>query len=130
MKLWYTNNSPFTSYTTVTPHSDSRSDSSAYVTSHVQYTTYKIIACIERATCFRHRLIYYVTGIGNAIISCHHPCSALAYRSFSNSARARLQLHLLSNLKSCTMAEASHGGVHRSVEPFSKFKRYIKMQCH
>ena len=23
---------------------------SAYVTSHVQYTTYKIIACIERAT--------------------------------------------------------------------------------
>ena len=36
MKLWCTNNSPFTSYTTVTPHSDSRS---AYVTSHVQYTT-------------------------------------------------------------------------------------------
>ena len=38
MKLWYTNNSPFTSYTTVTPHSDFRSDFSAYVTSHVQYT--------------------------------------------------------------------------------------------
>ena len=35
MKLWYTNNSAFTSYTTVTPHSDFRS---AYVTSHVQYT--------------------------------------------------------------------------------------------
>ena len=50
IKLWYTNNSPFTSYTTVTPHSDSRSDSSAYVTSHVEYTTYKIIACIECAT--------------------------------------------------------------------------------
>ena len=50
MKLWYTSNSPFTSYTTVTPHSDSRSDISAYVTSHVQYTMYKIIACIEHAT--------------------------------------------------------------------------------
>ena len=35
MKLWYTNNSPFTNYTTVTPHSDSQS---AYVTSHVQLT--------------------------------------------------------------------------------------------
>ena len=50
MKLWYTNNSPFTSYTTVTPYSDSQSDFSAYVTSHIQYTTYKIIPCIERAT--------------------------------------------------------------------------------
>ena len=50
MKLWYTNNFPFTSYTTVTPHRDSQSDSSAYVMSHVQYTTYKIIACIEHAT--------------------------------------------------------------------------------
>ena len=50
MKLWYTSNSPFTSYTTVTPHSDFRSDLSAYMTSHVQYTTYKIIVCIERAT--------------------------------------------------------------------------------
>ena len=38
MKLWYTNNSPFTSYTTLTPHSDSRSDFSTYVTSHVHYT--------------------------------------------------------------------------------------------
>ena len=37
----------FTSYTTVTPHSNSQSDFSAYVTSHIQYT---IIACIERAT--------------------------------------------------------------------------------
>ena len=53
MKLWYTNNSPFTSYTTVTPHSDSRSDFSTYVTSHVQYTTYKIIVYIERATVLR-----------------------------------------------------------------------------
>ena len=50
MKLWYTNNSPFTSYTTVTPHSDSRSDYSAYVMAHIQYTTYKIIACNERTT--------------------------------------------------------------------------------
>ena len=50
MKLWYTNNSLFTSYTTVTAHSDSRS---AYVTSHFQYTTYKIIACIERAAVLR-----------------------------------------------------------------------------
>ena len=40
--------------------------------------------------------------------------------------RARLQLQLLSNLKSYTMAEASHGGVDRSAESFSKFKRYIK----
>ena len=32
------------------PHSDSRSDFSAYVTSRIQYATYKIIAtCIERA---------------------------------------------------------------------------------
>ena len=53
MKLWYTNYSPFTSYTTVTPHSDSRSDFSAYMTSHVQYTTYKISACIECATVLR-----------------------------------------------------------------------------
>ena len=41
-------------------------------------------------------------------------------------ARARLQLQLLSNLKSYTIAEASHGGVDRSAESFSKFKRYIK----
>ena len=38
MKLWYTNNSRFTSYTTLTPHSDSWSDFSSYITSHVQYT--------------------------------------------------------------------------------------------
>ena len=57
MKLWYTNNSPLTSYTTVTLHSDSRSDFSAYVTSHVQYTTYKIIACIERATVLRANIM-------------------------------------------------------------------------
>ena len=31
-----------------------------------------------------------------------------------------------SNLKSYTMAEASHGGVDRSAESFSKFKRYIE----
>ena len=42
-----TNNSPFTSYITLTPHRDSRS---AYVHTFNQYTTYKIIACIERAT--------------------------------------------------------------------------------
>ena len=35
------------------PHSTSRSDFSAYMTSHVQYTTYKIIACIDRATVLR-----------------------------------------------------------------------------
>ena len=40
MKLWYTKNSPFTSYTTVTTHSDSRSNFSFYVTSHVQYTAF------------------------------------------------------------------------------------------
>ena len=48
MKLWYTNNSPFTSYTPLAPHSGSQSDFSAYVTLHIQY---KIIAmCIECAT--------------------------------------------------------------------------------
>ena len=36
-------------YTTVTPHSNSRRDVSAFVMSHVQYTTYKIIPRIERA---------------------------------------------------------------------------------
>ena len=56
-QLCHTNNSPFTSYTTVTPHSDSRSDFSAYVTSHVQYTTYEIIACIERATMLRANIM-------------------------------------------------------------------------
>ena len=61
MKLWYTNNFPFTSYTTLTPHSDSRS---AYVTSHVQYTTYKIIAtCIERATALRANNMRVTRGI-------------------------------------------------------------------
>ena len=53
VKLWYTNNSLFTSYTIVTPHSDSRSDFSAYMTSHVQYTTYKIIVCIDCTTVLR-----------------------------------------------------------------------------
>ena len=51
MKLWYTNNSPFTSYTTVTLTATPEAIVSAYVTSRVQlaYTTYKIIARIERA---------------------------------------------------------------------------------
>ena len=44
-------------YITVTLHSDSRSDSSTYMTSHVQYTTYKIIACIERATVLRDNIM-------------------------------------------------------------------------
>ena len=52
MKLWYTNNSPFTSYTILTLHSDSRSHFSSYVTSHVQYT-YIIAMSIERATVLR-----------------------------------------------------------------------------
>ena len=42
-ETWYTNNSPFTSYTTVTPHSDSQSID---VTSHVQYT--EVIVCVLR----------------------------------------------------------------------------------
>ena len=51
MKLWYTNNSPFTSYTTITSHSDSQSDFTAYLTYHMfSIPTYKIIACIERTT--------------------------------------------------------------------------------
>ena len=53
MKLWDSSNSPFTIYTTITPHSDSRSNYSTYVTSYVQYTTYKIIVCTEHATYFR-----------------------------------------------------------------------------
>ena len=56
MKPWYTNNSPFTNYTTVTPHSDSRSDFSAYVTSHVN-TTHKIIVCIDSATVLRANIM-------------------------------------------------------------------------
>ena len=32
------------------PRSDSRSDFPAYVMSHILFTTYKIIACIEHAT--------------------------------------------------------------------------------
>ena len=56
-----------------------------------------------------------------ALLRIIRPCS------FSNSARARLQLQLLSNLKSYTMAEASHGGVDSSGESFSKFtERFIK----
>ena len=35
MKLWYRNNSAFTSYTILTTHDDSQSDFSSYVTSHV-----------------------------------------------------------------------------------------------
>ena len=52
MKLWYTNNSLFTSYTTITPHNNFRSNFFTYVMSHVQYTyMYRIIAtCIECAT--------------------------------------------------------------------------------
>ena len=68
MKLWYTNNSSFTSYTTVTPHSDSRSDISAYVMSHVQYT---IIACIECATMLRANiiLVMYEYKAGEGVLS-------------------------------------------------------------
>ena len=58
MKLWYTNNSPYTSYTPVTVHCYSRSDISAYVTSHVQYTAYKIVACIEKALGVQSELIF------------------------------------------------------------------------
>ena len=55
--LVHPNNSSFTSYTIVTPHSDSRTDFSAYVTSDVHYTTYKIIACIESAPMLRADII-------------------------------------------------------------------------
>ena len=45
----YTNNSPFTSYTTLTPHSDSRSDFPLRDVTKFNIRTYKIIAtCIER----------------------------------------------------------------------------------
>ena len=73
MKLWYTNNSPFTSYTTVTPHSDSRSDTSAYVTSHVQYTAYKSMACIERATVLRanNMRVTHEYKAGEGVLSYH-----------------------------------------------------------
>ena len=63
MKLWYINNSPFTSYTTVTPYSDLGSDFFAYVTSHIQYTMYKIITCIERATMLRADITHYCASI-------------------------------------------------------------------
>ena len=52
-ETWYTYNFTFTSYTTITPHSNSQSDFFAYVMSHVQCTMYRIIACIERATVLR-----------------------------------------------------------------------------
>ena len=45
LKLWYINNSPFTSYTTVTPYCPKQFF--AYVTSHIY--TY-VIACIDHAT--------------------------------------------------------------------------------
>ena len=54
MKLWYTNNFPFT-YTSVTPHSDSRSNFYAYVMSHLQYN---IIACIEQATVLQANIMH------------------------------------------------------------------------
>ena len=52
MKLWNTNNTPYASYTTLTLHSDFRSDFSSYMMSHIQYTyTYKVIATyIKHAT--------------------------------------------------------------------------------
>ena len=55
VKLWYTSNSPFTSYTTVTRHSDSQSDFSAYLMSHVQY---KFIARIEHAPALRANIMH------------------------------------------------------------------------
>ena len=64
--LWYTNNSFSTCYTTINPHTDSRSDISAYVTSHD--TAYKIIACIERATVLRAN-ITRVTRAGEGLLS-------------------------------------------------------------
>ena len=70
MKLWYTDNPPFTSYTTVTPLSDSQS---AYVTSHVQYTTHKIIACIEHATVLRAN----ITHVTHASIKQVKACLAI-----------------------------------------------------
>ena len=50
--FWYTNKFSFTSYATITPHSDSRSEFPTYMTSHIEYIlAYKIIAtCIEHAT--------------------------------------------------------------------------------
>ena len=65
MKLWYTNNSPFTSYTTITLHSDSRSDFSAYVTSHVRYTTYKFVL----SALLRTRLLLEMYNIVGASLS-------------------------------------------------------------
>ena len=57
MKLWYTKNPPFTSYTTVTPHGDSREAIFLLTRRHVQYIAYKIIACIERATVLRANIV-------------------------------------------------------------------------
>ena len=65
MKLWYTSNSPNTSYTIVTPHSYSQSDVSAYVMPHIQYTMYKIIACIDHTTMLR-AIIMHEYKAGNS----------------------------------------------------------------
>ena len=55
MKLWYTNNSLFTSYTTLTPHSDSQSNFFSLMLRHTfNVLTYKIVAtCIEHTTMFQ-----------------------------------------------------------------------------
>ena len=51
MKLSFTTMHPFTSYTTLTPHSDIEGDLPAYVTSHVPYShIYKINAMCGECT--------------------------------------------------------------------------------
>jgi len=48
MKLWYTNKLPFTSFTTLTPHSSAKRDFHTYVMFSVQYTYVQNHAtCIE-----------------------------------------------------------------------------------
>ena len=77
MKLWYTNKSPFTSYTTITPHSDSQNDFSAYVTSHVQYTYLRksLLCVLSMRPCFVLRDRLSSPGL-NHLIKCSQEATA------------------------------------------------------
>ena len=78
MKLWYTNNSPFTSYRTLTPHSDSWSDFSCYVCRTFIIRTYKIIAHVLSV------LPCYGLIIHANPRKCKVGQSMLCYRAFSS----------------------------------------------
>ena len=56
MELWYTNQPPFTSYTSLTPCSSTRRDFPTYVTSHIPYA-YNT-TCIECSIMLRVMISY------------------------------------------------------------------------